>query len=292
MTADRDPVDFIRTFLDEGQDELPERALHAVRRDIHRTRQRAVIGPWKEPHMSKLARMVIAVAAVLAVSVISFSLVSSRNGSDVGSVPSASPSPTASPRLVTPDARIEAGRYLVQAQAAPGVAPFRAAITVPAGYTSLGTESVLKSSGPAAPVSDGTGFGLWQISNRYVHPCTDHTLLDPVPAKTVDALVAALASQPGITAGPATPVTIDGYHGKSVELTVTTPIETCGTDGFWLWGDAVDHRYVQSTGETDRIYVLDIDGVRRTFFLRIPADTTAADRAELEAMVASADILP
>ena len=285
MTAPREPVELIRAFLDEGQNELPERAMHAVRRDIHRTRQRVVIGPWRESQMSKLARMAIGVAAVVAVAVVSFNVVSSRNGTGVGSQPGPSPSPTATPPLVAPDARIEAGRYLMQDVTSVGSGPFQIAITVPAGYSSLGFANVVKPSDPA-DASGGTGFGMWEITNRYVHPCTNHTLMSPVPDSSVDALVATLASQPGITAGPAMPVTIDGYRGKSVELTVATNIDTCGRDGFWLWGDAVDHRYVQSTGETDRIYVLDVDGVRRTFFLRIPANTTAADRAELEAIVA------
>ena len=42
----------------------------------------------------------------------------------------------------------------------------------------------------------------WQISNRFNHPCTDHTLSSPAPGPGVDELLDVLASQPGITAGP------------------------------------------------------------------------------------------
>ncbi len=95
----------------------------------------------------------------------------------------------------------------------------------------------------------------WQISNRFNHPCTDHTLSSPAPGPGVDELLDALASQPGITAGPITDVTIDGYSGKSVELTVATDINTCPADigeapqsGFWLWASADgDRRYVQGS---------------------------------------------
>ena len=47
-----------------------------------------------------------------------------------------------------------------------------------------------------------------------------------------------------------------------VEVTITTDINTCGTDGFWLWMSPGDSHYVQDTNEMDRIYVLDVDGDR------------------------------
>ena len=93
-------------------------------------------------------------------------------------------------------------------------------------------------------------------------------------------------------------MTIDGHSGTSVELTVTADITTCigGRDGFWLWAggryasDPHDYRYVQDTNEMDRIYVLDVDGARFTFFARVPPGTTAAARAELEAIIDSIEI--
>src|SRR6185369_13279896 len=65
MTAPHD--DLIRAFIAEGREELPDRAFDAVRGEIHRTRQRVVIGPWREPQMSNLAKVALAAAAVVAV---------------------------------------------------------------------------------------------------------------------------------------------------------------------------------------------------------------------------------
>ena len=65
MTAPHD--DLIRAFIAEGREELPDRAFDAVRGEIHRTRQRVVIGPWREPQMSNLAKVALAAAAVIAV---------------------------------------------------------------------------------------------------------------------------------------------------------------------------------------------------------------------------------
>jgi hypothetical protein len=67
MTAPRNPDDLIRAFLGEGETDLPDRAFDAVRADIHQTRQRVVIGPWREPDMSTFARVAIAAIAVLTV---------------------------------------------------------------------------------------------------------------------------------------------------------------------------------------------------------------------------------
>ena len=66
MTARHSDV-LIDAFLDEGRDDLPDRVFDAVRGEIHSTRQRAVIGPWREPQMSNLAKVALAAAAVIAV---------------------------------------------------------------------------------------------------------------------------------------------------------------------------------------------------------------------------------
>jgi hypothetical protein len=93
MTAPGDTDRLIRAFLDEGQTELPDRAYDAVRAHIDRTRQRVVIGPWREPHMSTFARVAIAAAAVLAIAVV---LIQLRPSASVGG-PAPSPVPTPTP---------------------------------------------------------------------------------------------------------------------------------------------------------------------------------------------------
>ena len=67
MTAPRDPDRLIDAFLGAGPTELPERTYDAVRDHIEHTRQRVVIGPWREPNMSNLAKIAIAAVVVLAV---------------------------------------------------------------------------------------------------------------------------------------------------------------------------------------------------------------------------------
>jgi hypothetical protein len=166
----------------------------------------------------------------------------------------------------------------------------RLVITLPAGWTNDDNMTVFKNYGTQA----GLAFGSWIVDGTVVDPCTDHTFVTPKPVG-IDALAQALSHQPKTTAKPIAAVTIDGYRGKLVEVTVATDISKCGNgvDGFWLWTSPDgDRRYVQDSDETDRIYILEVEGQRYTITVRIPSRTTAADRAELETIVNSIDIQP
>jgi hypothetical protein len=94
MTARRDPDRLIRTFLDDGPNELPDDSYDAVRAHIDHTRQRVVIGPWREQQMSNFARIGIAAAAVLAIAVVGVNLLPGQ-GPGFGQGPPPSPTPTA-----------------------------------------------------------------------------------------------------------------------------------------------------------------------------------------------------
>jgi hypothetical protein len=63
MTMQRDPDRLLQAYLDEGPEVLPDRVLHNVQDDIHRVRQRAAIGPWRQSSM----RTLIAAAAVVVI---------------------------------------------------------------------------------------------------------------------------------------------------------------------------------------------------------------------------------
>jgi hypothetical protein len=202
--------------------------------------------------------------------------------------------PSATPALLPADSPLEPGRHRMVSLGLVGSAPAFLSITAPSSWNWLGSDWVYKDYGADA----GAAFGVWQISNRFNHPCTDHTLLKPAPGPGIDELLTALAGQPGISAGPLTDVTIDGYSGKYVELTVATDIATCPVDngdaplsGFWLWASPDgDRRYVQGSDETDRIYAIEVEGNRFTFFADFQGRATAADRAELQAIIDSITI--
>ena len=96
MNAPRDHELLIKAFLAEGQTELPDRTYDAVRDHIDQTRQRVVIGPWRKPQMSNLARIAAAAAAVLVIAVVGVNLLPGNSnlggvGASAGLSPSASP---------------------------------------------------------------------------------------------------------------------------------------------------------------------------------------------------------
>jgi hypothetical protein len=286
MTAPHDPDTLIRTFLDEGQTELPDRAFDAVRRDIHETRQRVVIGPWRQPDMTILARVAIAAAFVVAAGFAWVNFGPPSQGG-VGATPTPSPSSVTTPfpthGAIRAFEALEPGTYRMNSVP-------EMSVTVPAGWTAYGGSAITKNDGTPTEAA----IAPWPMLNTYVDPCRDHTVASPAPGPGVVDIAEALANQPGIEAGPPRDVTIDGYSGKVVELTVTTDITTCvgGKDGFWLWHDGEGHRFVQGTNEEDRLYILDVDGVRFSFAVAVQQATSAADRAELEAIIASIDIQP
>lgn len=84
----------IAAFFEATQPDLPDRAFDAVRRDIHRTRQLVVIGPFREPNSFPRTRYAVAAAVVLAVGIVVLSL---RPVAGPGGVPGPTPKPTIGP---------------------------------------------------------------------------------------------------------------------------------------------------------------------------------------------------
>jgi len=91
MTESREPDRLIRAVLEDGPNVLPDRVLDSVLGEVHRTRQRAALGPWRIQPMSRTA---LAAAAVIAVVLVGGLVLVGRGQSApaVGTVATASPS--------------------------------------------------------------------------------------------------------------------------------------------------------------------------------------------------------
>ncbi|MEK6720662.1 MAG: hypothetical protein AABZ33_08355 [Chloroflexota bacterium] len=261
MTTPRDPDRLIRAFLAEGQTDLPDRTYDAVRADIDRTRQRVVIGPWREPRMNNLAKLAIAIAAVAVVAVVGYNLLPGTGGVGGGPSPTPSPAPTPAPTpspatALTFPARGElaVGRHSMTLN---GV---RLSINVAApGWTSNGSWGLDKGNvGPG-----GAGFILWPdaIPDRvYSDPC-GQVEGPPAGPATAD-LAAAVAALPGsvLVSGPSD-VTVGGKPAKLVVITIPEDAPCPGGEnGFYLWGHKTDARYATELGETFRVWIIDVDG--------------------------------
>ncbi len=289
MNPERDTTRIVRSWLENGVTDLPDRVLDPVLDQLPATPQRR--HRWQArrfPDMNNFPKKAVVAAAVL-VGVAGLAVLSRSSLPGVGVAPTATSTtapnvaPSASPIPPLPVAGLlEPGRYRIK----------NLSIEVPEGWGSLGSDILSKT---RARADEATLFAVWPISGTFVDPCTDHTLVEPAPGRGIDELADALANQPGTDAPRPTAVTVDGFQAKRVDVTVTADIDAClpSGEGFWLWAAPDgDRRYVQGTDELNVIYIVDVDGERLTFNGRVPAVTTAADRAELDAMFASIDIVP
>ncbi len=281
----------IRAFLEEGQVDLPDRAFDVVRGEINRTRQRVVIGPWAAPSLAALGRVGLAAALVVAVGVAWSALVLSPGpgGRSPTPTPVSSFDPL-SPPIAFQSGPVPPGRYLVNypfAAGSDGQAGPTVEFDLPyVGWSSFESFWIEKGYGPG-DANAGPAFAVWKIEKIYTNPCGNPAYESPAPGPGILALLEALADQPGISAGPIKDVVIDGYPGKVVDLTVTADTSAC-PEKFHPWND----RFVSGDGEVNRVYAIDVDGFRLTFFARLTTHTTAADRAELESILASIRIKP
>ena len=152
------------------------------------------------------------------------------------------------------------------------------------------------------PHDDGPvlGISVWDVGQVFRDPC--HWLgqgFDPGPS--VSALVAALVAQPMRNATRPTDVTLAGYKGQYLELSVPadlksstwTNFDDCDVDSdgahdFQGWlGNGMGNRYEQVPGQVDRLWVLDVHGQRLVVDATYSPDTAGADRDELAHVVES-----
>jgi hypothetical protein len=290
MSADRDVDSIVRSWLEEGVTALPDRVLDNVLDRLPATHQRRSWWPARRLHeMNTPIRIAMAAAVVVVVVLIGINLmprtgdIGGVGGRPVTPVPTVTPGPTPIP---TPTATLPQS-----GEVAPGTygSDF-ITFTVPAGWSSFQSWSVLKS---GANPPDGMSLNPWRdINTVYGDPCHWKTTKASV-GPTVNALVTAFVAQKGAQRVTPIDVTVDGFRGKQVDLMVPPAEAITGCDGgqYKLWTDSIGgDRYVQGPGQHDVLDILDVNGrtlvIHSTFY---PA-TTAADRAELQAMVDSIKI--
>jgi len=287
MTPRRDPDRLIHDFLMEGQTELEDQVYDAVRARIDTTRQRAVIGSWTTPGMNRYIKVGLAAAAVVIIAVVGFQLL---GGSNVGSpAPTQTPGPTATPDPRT--AGLPIGLYALTV--AGDVWDVGMTVSIAAtDWLSGGDDGdgiLVKRGNANAP--DGAGLIVFTGELEvYGDPCRwSTTRPDPMTGPTVDDLIAALAVQAGRNATEPVDVMVDGYLGRSIQLSVPADANfaECDIGQFRSWGPTGADRYHQDPGQIDRVWVVDVDGTRAVIDAGWYEETSAADRAELEALLGS-----
>ena len=305
MTTPRDPDSLLAAYLADGIDVLPDRVADAVLVEAHRTRQRVVFGPRRTPVMNSTFKVILAAAAVIAVIVAGISLLP-RNDAAVGGPSSASPSagPLTSPSASGPPAISEfpgvsddvaPGTYVWSAGA---TTPADVTFTLPAGWTSRYGIPNKDRGGPGE-----IAVGNWMIANVYTDPCQwQGSLLSPGVGPTVDDLATALAAQKDRNATEPTDVMLGGYPAKRVELSIPADLDpvSCDEGAIRTWvAPGEDTALVDNTqnlgmhpGQLNVTYIVDVNGERLVIDTWHMPGTSAADLAELDAILASMRIQP
>jgi hypothetical protein len=323
MSTSRDPDLLIEAFLDEGIDALPDRSFDVVRASIERTRQRVVLGPWREHQMNKYVAIGIAAAAVVLIAVVAFQLLPRTGlpGPGVTSTSSPTPHPTAAPTSSVPptplptaspaaspgvsptagptqaledlpyDANsVPPGRYIVRSAALP------ISFEVPAGWW---TEDGVTVKGGVPGDLTTPDILFWTQQITVVNPDACHRMTgDWLHVDGADEIVEALMAQAGIfhTSGPdALDFDIGEFQGAKIvfggrENTGLPNASEC-TDGVlrsWAEGfDLGDGGHPIFEGQVVSLYVVDVDGVPLVLVAIRQADSSPSDVAELESIVES-----
>jgi hypothetical protein len=173
---------------------------------------------------------------------------------------------------LAPFAPLEPGTYFIDPDGDPST-PLRVVYEVP-------VEGWSQWIGATKFAEDGhVGVSITTVTNLVRHGCRDHSWADPPVGPSVDDLAAALADlAPFRMTSPPKDVTIYGYSGKRLELTVPDlPVEGEGDERRFTgcvegklksWVAFVDTEpgdaYYGYTGPgyTEEFWILDVDGTR------------------------------
>jgi hypothetical protein len=153
------------------------------------------------------------------------------------------------------------------------------------------------------------GISITTVNNLVTDACLDHTHANPSVGPSVDDLANALASlAPFVVTSPAQDVSIYGYDGRHLELTVPDlAIEGTGNDvrftecasgelRSWVapFDTPPDDAYYGYTGPgyTEEFWIIDIDGTRLMIAATRSAGSPESDLAEQRAILDSITIEP
>jgi hypothetical protein len=281
------------SWLREDAHENAGRVLLAALNEIDHTQQRRSWWPaWRFSDMNNLAKVLVATAAVAVVAVVGINLLPGSETGTGGPPPSPSPSPSQS-MSPTPEPTASLVAYTLMPFGPEGfdlpdprAASMTFAFTAPPSWEAFGELGV---SGLGNDLPAGAYFGLYPAGNVYSEPClTDENADADVPTgRTVDNWVTALVDHPSLDVTDPVDVTLAGYSGKYLDLTVPDDISECvrykPLDG---------HIYAQGPGQRWHMWILDVDGVRVLVETNDYPGTAPETLAEEQAIIDSLEITP
>ena len=218
MTSNPDTTRSVRSWLDEGVTELPDRVLDAVLDQVPATPQRRATwwpAPRARPTNTTMAFALAGAAVLVAVTLIGFGLLTrDRVGGPGTDDPTPSPASRATdlPTGLTP---IESGRYRLG-----NGFPADVTVEVPDGWEACVYRAFEQ--GVCSPSGDAGSVSFLAVENVVVHPCGAR-LLDPPAGRSVEAFLSAVAELSGFSVTEPVDVTRGGLVGQRV--IVTAPVD-------------------------------------------------------------------
>ena len=312
MPTQKQLDDRISRWLEaEAPMQLPDRVLRATFERTRGTRQQ---GGWqtvlRRTQMNRLIFALGGAAAVLVVAFIALGRYGNQPGG-AGGAPSPSsitsqsvpPAPTSTPSPYPDvDRVLAAGAYVLHPLRAQD-SSLAVTFTVADGWQTFGS-ALLPSGDPETGPPGGMAILFPGDVTTLNDPCNWRGTADDVTVgPAVDDLVEALVAQTAYEVSDPVDVTIGRYSGKRVDIVLPTdPFEgqtsdapECDLGVFQLWNTAAwgeDGIYAQGPADRWHTHILDVDGTRLVIVTRDFAGTSAAERAEMDAIIDSVVIEP
>jgi hypothetical protein len=243
--------------------------------------------------MNNLAKLAVAAAAVVAIAFAGISLITPGGIAAPGPNATPVPTPSPSPAVFPASGSLAPGLYYMSDSR--DVTSGRLVLTVPGpGWEANDIRMLRKMvAGSSATPAVDVAVSAWVVGNLKADPCKWHGGgVQPPVGPSVDDLATALAAQAGPSA-TATAATLGGYQGKKVEFSAPPGLDitTCDEGAFSRWQPADNPSdwggFLFGAGQLNAVYILDVAGKRQVIDTAHLPGTSAANLAELDAVVAS-----
>jgi hypothetical protein len=258
------------------------------------------------PRRPSPGRWLLVAAAVAVVAVVGTVLVAASRDDDETQVDTATSTPTPAPApaqniMDLPGfSDLEPGRYFVDPDG-DDTTPLRVSYQVAhEGWSQWFGAIRFREAGH-------TALSITTVTNLVTEACTDHTPADPPVGPTVDDLATALSQfAPFEVTAPPTDVTLFGYPGKHLELTVPA-LPVTGVAGEREFADCIGgnlhswiapnsggsfYGYTGEPGETEEFWILDVEGTRLVLVKHGSPTSPPQDVAERDAIFETIHIEP
>jgi hypothetical protein len=309
MTQPRDIERLLDQWFADGSSVAPDRVVDIVADRIERQPQRPAWRlDWRHFTMSPLAKAGAAIAAVVLIALVGYTLLPGRSTGVGGPAPTASPTviPSATPSVTPaatqagvqplPDAVLTAGTYSMD-----HINGMTITATVPDGWRGIPGFGLAGPSDYDAPL--GLSIVFLQVSGAYDDPChwdkaRTGDLNQPgeqIVGPTVDDLVADIRANTAYTSTTPIDVTIDGHTGKQLDLQLpsTLSFESCDKEkssDVGAYFPLIGGIYALGPGNIWHTRIVDVDGSRLIVLVTDYELTPADVRADAQTIIDSIKI--